>query len=241
MSEESLEGERARRVLRERVAADWAVALDPVAEIVARELVRLRAEAAAGMPSLPAEPLVLRAFERPLADVRVVIVGQDPYPTPGHAIGLSFAVDAPVRPLPRSLANIYRELQDDVGLAPAEHGDLSGWSAQGVLLLNRVLSVAPGRPGAHRDRGWKAVTARALEALASRGGPIVAVLWGKDAAEAAPLLGTVPIVASAHPSPLSARRGFFGSRPFSRVNTLLAEQGAQPIDWRVGPVATAVD
>lgn len=241
MSDESLERERARQLLRERVAPDWAVALDPVAETVAHELDRLRAEAAVRTPSLPAEPLVLRAFERPLANVRVVIVGQDPYPTPGHAIGLSFAVDAAVRPLPRSLANIYRELHDDLGLEPAQHGDLSAWSAQGVLLLNRVLSVAPGRPGAHRDRGWQAVTARALEALAARGGPLVAVLWGRDAAGAAPLLGAIPIVASAHPSPLSARRGFFGSRPFSRVNALLVGQGAAPIDWRIPPIEAVVD
>jgi uracil-DNA glycosylase len=241
MSDETVGLERARRMLAERVAGDWAVALDPVASTVARELDRLRREAAAGTPSLPAEPLVLRAFMRPLADVRVVIVGQDPYPTPGHALGLSFAVDASVRPVPRSLTNIYRELHDDLGIEPAEHGDVSAWSAQGVLLLNRVLSVAPGRPGAHRDRGWRAVTACALAALASRGGPLVAVLWGRDAAEAAPLLGDVAIVSSAHPSPLSARRGFFGSRPFSRVNALLAEQGAPPIDWRVPPVATVVD
>jgi uracil-DNA glycosylase len=241
MSDETRELERARRMLAERVAPDWARALDPVAVTVARELDRLRAEAAAGAPSLPAEPLVLRAFAQPLAAVRVVIVGQDPYPTPGHPVGLSFAVDAAVRPLPRSLANIYRELFDDLGIEPAEHGDLSAWSSQGVLLLNRVLSVAPGRPGAHRDRGWRDVTARALEALAQRGGPLVAVLWGRDAAESAPLLGDVPIVASAHPSPLSARRGFFGSRPFSRVNAVLVEQGAPPIDWRVPPVAAVVD
>ena len=241
MSDDTAGFERARRVLAERVADDWAVALDPVAVTIARELDRLRSDAAAGAPSLPAEPLVLRAFSQPLADVRVVIVGQDPYPTPGHAVGLSFAVDASVRPLPRSLTNIYRELHDDVGIEPAEHGDLSAWSAQGVLLLNRVLSVAPGRPGAHRDRGWREVTSCALAALASRGGPLVAVLWGRDAVEAASLLGDVVVVSSAHPSPLSARRGFFGSRPFSRVNALLSQQGAPPIDWRIPPVAAVVD
>ncbi|MDX2025011.1 uracil-DNA glycosylase [Microcella sp.] len=241
MSDESLERERARRVLRDRVAPDWAAALDPVADTIARECDRLRAEAAAGTPPLPAEPFVLRAFEQPLADVRVVIVGQDPYPTPGHAIGLSFAVDHSVRPLPRSLTNIYRELRDDLGIEPAEHGDLSAWSEQGVLLLNRVLSVAAGHAGSHRNRGWQVVTARALEALAVRGGPLVAVLWGNEAAEAAPLLGAVPTVTSAHPSPLSARRGFFGSRPFSRVNALLVEQGAEPIDWRIPPRIPAVD
>lgn len=223
------------------MAPDWAVALAPVADRIDALLGELRAEAAAGSPSLPDEHRVLRAFAAPLAEVRVVIVGQDPYPTPGHPIGLSFAVDAAVRPLPRSLATIYRELSDDLGIAPAEHGDLSAWADQGVLLLNRVLTVAPGRPGSHRGRGWEAVTACALAALAARGGPLVAVLWGRDAAGAAPLLGDVPIVASAHPSPLSAHRGFLGSRPFSRVNRLLVEQGGTPIDWRLPAAPAKVD
>ena len=223
------------------IAPDWARALDPVADRVRALLAELRAEAAAGSPFLPDEHRVLRAFTAPLAAVRVVIVGQDPYPTPGHPIGLSFAVDAAVRPLPRSLATIYRELHDDLGIVPAEHGDLGAWSDQGVLLLNRVLTVAPGRPGSHRGRGWEEVTACALAALAARGGPLVAVLWGRDAAAAAPLLGAVPIVASAHPSPLSAHRGFLGSRPFSRVNRLLVEQGGAPIDWRLPPAPAKVD
>jgi uracil-DNA glycosylase len=220
------------------MAPDWAAALEPVTDRIDVLLAELRAESATGSPFLPAEHLVLRAFARPLGDVRVVIVGQDPYPTPGHPIGLSFAVDAAVRPVPRSLANVYRELHDDLGIAPAAHGDLSAWSDQGVLLLNRVLTVAPGRAGSHRGRGWEEVTACALQALGARGGPLVAVLWGRDAADAAPLLGAVPVVASAHPSPLSAHRGFVGSRPFSRVNRLLAEQGAPPIDWRLPPAAT---
>lgn len=223
------------------IAPDWARALDPVADRVRALLAELRAEAAAGSPFLPDEHRVLRAFAAPLAAVRVVIVGQDPYPTPGHPIGLSFAVDSTVRPLPRSLATIYRELHDDLGIVPAEHGDLGAWSDQGVLLLNRVLTVAPGRPGSHRGRGWEEATACALAALAARGGPLVAVLWGRDAAAAAPLLGAVPIVASAHPSPLSAHRGFLGSRPFSRVNRLLAEQGAAPIDWRLPAPPAKVD
>lgn len=223
------------------IAPDWAAALAPVADRIDTLMAVLRAEAAAGSPFLPAEPLVLRAFAEPLAEVRVVIVGQDPYPTPGHPIGLSFAVDAAVRPLPRSLVNLYRELHDDLGITPAEHGDLSAWSAQGVLLLNRVLTVAPGRAGSHRGRGWEEITACALAALAVRGGPLVAVLWGRDAASATPLLGAVPVVASAHPSPLSAHRGFFGSRPFSRVNRLLLEQGAAPIDWQLPAVRATVD
>ncbi|MBX9719321.1 MAG: uracil-DNA glycosylase, partial [Microbacteriaceae bacterium] len=204
-------------------------------------LAELRAEAAAGSALLPDEHRVLRAFAAPLAAVRVVIVGQDPYPTPGYPIGLSFAVDAAVRPLPRSLANIFRELHDDLGIAPAEHGDLGAWADQGVLLLNRVLTVVPGQPGSHRGREWEKVTACALAALAARGGPLVAVLWGRDAAGAAPLLGAVPVVASAHPSPLSAHRGFFGSRPFSQVNAMLGHQGAAPIDWRLPARPAKVD
>ena len=174
---------------------------------------------------------MLRAFQRPLADVRVLIVGQDPYPTPGHPIGLSFAVDRHVRPLPRSLSNIYRELDADLGIPPAPHGDLSAWSDQGVMLLNRVLTVAPGQPASHRGWGWERVTEHAIRTLVDRGGPLVAILWGRDAAGLRPLLGETPIIESAHPSPLSASRGFFGSRPFSRANELLAQLGAGAVDW----------
>ena len=166
-------------------------------------------------------------------DVRVLITGQDPYPTPGHAIGLSFAVDRDVRPLPRSLGNIYRERHTDLGIPPAPHGDLTAWSDQGVLLLNRVLTVAPGAPASHRGWGWEKITELAIRALIARQQPLVAVLWGRDAAGLKPLLGGTPIIESAHPSPLSASRGFFGSRPFSRANALLEQQGAQPVDWRV--------
>lgn len=211
----------------------WARQLEPVAPQLAALGDRLRAEAAEGRPYLPAGDRVLRAFAEPFDGVRVLIVGQDPYPTPGHPIGLSFAVDADVRPLPRSLGNIYRELHDDLGIAPAPHGDLSSWSAQGVMLLNRVLTVAPGSPGSHRGWGWEQITEHAIRALVARDAPLVAILWGKDAAGLQPLLGQTPIIASAHPSPLSARRGFFGSRPFSRANDLLAGLGARPVDWRV--------
>ncbi len=217
--------------LHERIAPDWAAALGPVQSRIAQLDDWLRAETLAGRPFLPAPQHVLRAFTLPLADVRVVVLGQDPYPTPGHPIGLSFAVDRTVRPIPRSLANIYRELRDDVGVEAPAHGDLTAWQSQGVLLLNRVLTVQSGLSGSHRGIGWEDVTARAVEALAARGGPLVAVLWGRDAQSAAPLLGAVPVIASAHPSPLSARTGFFGSRPFSRTNALLVEQGAIPIDW----------
>lgn len=211
----------------------WARALDPVADDIAALGDRLRAEVAAGRGYLPAGDHVLRAFSRPLDDVKVLIVGQDPYPTPGHPIGLSFAVDAHVRPLPRSLANIYRERESDLGIPPSPHGDLSAWSDQGVLLLNRVLTVAPGAPGSHRGWGWERVTEHAIRTLVARDRPLVAILWGKDAAGLRPLLGSTPIIESAHPSPLSARRGFFGSRPFSRANALLEGAGAEPVDWRL--------
>ncbi|WP_306231470.1 uracil-DNA glycosylase [Agrococcus beijingensis] len=227
------------RPLTELVDAGWADALAPVAHVVRELGERLGAETAAGRPFLPAPELVLRAFAQPLADVRVLIVGQDPYPTPGHPIGLSFAVERHVRPLPRSLQNIYRELRDDLGLEPAPHGDLSAWSAQGVLLLNRVLTVGAGAPASHRGWGWEQVSEAAIRALVARRGadggpvPLVAILWGAQAQALAPLLEGVPIIASAHPSPLSASRGFFGSRPFSRANAALEAQGAAPVDWRI--------
>ncbi len=211
----------------------WAQALAPVAPDIAALGERLRAEVAAGRHYLPAGDKVLRAFARPLSEVKVLIVGQDPYPTPGHPIGLSFAVDAHVRPLPRSLSNIYTELEADLGIPRAPHGDLSAWSDQGVMLLNRVLTVAPGAPASHRGWGWEKVTEHAIRTLVARDAPLVAVLWGRDAANLRPLLGETPIVESAHPSPLSASRGFFGSRPFSRVNALLAQQQAAPVDWRL--------
>jgi len=209
----------------------WARALEPVGADIAAMGDFLRAEVAAGRSYLPAGKDVLRAFAAPLADVRVLIVGQDPYPTPGHPIGLSFAVERHVRPVPRSLQNIYRELRDDLGVTPPSHGDLSGWTRSGVMLLNRVLTVAPGAPASHRGKGWEAVTEHAIRTLAARDQPLVAILWGRDAANLRPLLGDAGVVESAHPSPLSASRGFFGSRPFSRANALLAERGAEPVDW----------
>jgi len=213
------------------VAPDWAEALAPVDNDIAAMGRFLRAELAAGRPYLPHGDNVLRAFQRPLADVRVLVVGQDPYPTPGHPVGLSFSVARDVRPIPRSLSNIYQELSTDLGVPPAGHGDLSAWSDNGVLLLNRVLTVRPGEPASHRGKGWERVTEQAIRVLASRGGPLAAILWGRDAQSLKPMLGPVPWVESAHPSPLSASRGFFGSRPFSRVNRLLEQQGGEPLDW----------
>lgn len=219
--------------LSELVASDWAAALEPMSAQLAAMGNFLRAETAAGRPYLPAGDAVLRSFTYPLAQVRVLIVGQDPYPTPGHPIGLAFAVDRAVRPLPRSLANIYRELHDDLGIPGAQHGDLTCWASRGVMLLNRVLTVQAGSSGSHRGRGWEAITEAAIAALVARGGPLVAILWGRDAASLARLLGDTPTIVSAHPSPLSARNGFFGSRPFSRANELLVAQDAAPVDWRV--------
>lgn len=215
------------------IASDWAEALAPVEGQLA-ELGRfLNEDRASGQRVLPAGDRILAAFQRPLADVRVLIVGQDPYPTPGHPIGLSFATAPDVRPIPRSLQNMYRELNDDLGIDPAPHGDLTAWADHGVMLLNRVLTVRAGAPASHRGKGWEAVTECAIRALVARGGPLVAVLWGNDARQLASMLGDVPRIESPHPSPLSASRGFFGSRPFSRANAALEAQGASPVDWRV--------
>ena len=215
------------------VAPDWAEALAPVDARIAAMGAFLREELAAGRAYLPAGDHILRAFQRPLADVRVLVVGQDPYPTPGHPVGLSFSVARDVRPIPRSLTNIYQELSTDLGIPPVPHGDLTAWADQGVMLLNRVLTVRPGEPASHRGRGWEEVTERAIASLVRRGGPLAAILWGRDAQSLKPMLGQVPWVESAHPSPLSASRGFFGSRPFSRVNRLLEEQGGTPVDWHL--------
>jgi len=217
--------------LNQLIAPDWAAALADVEPQVHAMGDWLRSELAAGRPYLPSGQNVLRAFTLPLEQVRVLVVGQDPYPTPGHPVGLSFSVGPDVTPLPASLRNMYKELSDDLGIAPPPNGDLSPWFTQGVLLLNRVLTVQPGSPGSHRGKGWEAITQGAIEVLAARGGPLVAVLWGRDARNLKPLLGEIPVVESAHPSPLSASAGFFGSRPYSRVNALLTEQGAAPIRW----------
>jgi uracil-DNA glycosylase len=220
-------------VRRGLVAPDWAEALAPVDGQIEAMGEFLRRELREGHTYLPDGDRILRAFSRPLADVRVLVVGQDPYPTPGHPVGLSFSVAADVRPLPRSLVNIFRELVEDVGCDLPTSGDLTPWFERGVMLLNRSLTVRPGAPASHRGRGWEPVTDRAIEVLAARGGPLAAILWGRDAQGLKPLLGGVPWVESVHPSPLSASRGFFGSRPFSRVNALLERQGGTAVDWRL--------
>ncbi|MFI1019006.1 uracil-DNA glycosylase [Streptomyces sp. NPDC020965] len=219
--------------LNELVEPGWADALNPVAGRVAEMGDFLRAEIAAGRTYLPAGAHVLRAFQQPFDEVRVLIVGQDPYPTPGHAVGLSFSVAPEVRPVPGSLDNIFREMHTDLGHPRPSNGDLTPWTRQGVLLLNRALTTAPRKPAAHRGKGWEEVTEQAIKALVARGKPLVSVLWGRDARNLRPLLGDLPAIESAHPSPMSADRGFFGSRPFSRANELLERQGAQPVDWRL--------
>lgn len=216
------------------MAPDWAEALEPVTPNIEAMFQFLRDEIQAGREYLPADDNVLRAFAEPMSNVKVLITGQDPYPTPGHPVGLSFSVAPDVRPLPRSLTNIFTELNADLGIAPSPTGDLSPWAEQGVLLLNRVLTVRPGTPASHRGKGWEAVTEQAICALVARDQPLVAILWGRDAQGLKPMLDTTPTIESAHPSPLSASRGFFGSKPFSRANELLVGQGAEPVQWSLG-------
>ena len=223
----------AGRPLHELVGPGWAEALEPVADRITAMGEFLRAELAAGRRYLPAGSNVLRAFRQPLADVRVLIVGQDPYPTPGHPVGLSFSVAPEVRPLPRSLVNIFTEYHDDLGHPLPSTGDLSPWTERGVMLLNRALTVQPGESASHRGKGWEEVTDQAIGALVARGTPLVAVLWGRDARSMRPALAPYPCVESAHPSPMSAQYGFFGSRPFSKVNEHLVAQGAAPVDWKL--------
>ncbi|MFW0111453.1 uracil-DNA glycosylase [Rothia sp. CCM 9416] len=217
--------------LHEIMDPDWAQALAPVEPQIRAMGNFLRAEHQAGRDTLPPGPDIFRAFTYPMSQVKVLVLGQDPYPTPGHAMGLSFSVRPEVRPVPRSLHNIYKELNTDLGIMPPDHGDLRAWSQQGVMLLNRVLSVGAGAAGSHRNLGWEQVTTAAVQALVARGRPLVGLLWGADARSCKPLLGGYPCVESPHPSPLSASRGFFGSRPFSRVNELLLAQGASPVNW----------
>ena len=222
-----------RLPLSDLVHPSWLPALAPVEGTLSSIGDFLRAETAAGRPWLPAGDKILRAFTIPLPDVRVLIVGQDPYPTPGHAVGLSFSVAPEVRPVPRSLANIFTELVSDVGCPRPINGDLTPWFDQGVMLLNRVLTVQAGAPGSHRKVGWEQITDAAIKALVQRDGHVVAILWGKDAQSLTPLLDGADIITSAHPSPMSADRGFFGSRPFSRANDYLQQIGQPPIDWRL--------
>jgi uracil-DNA glycosylase len=223
----------AGRPLNEVVEAGWAQALEPVADRISAMGDFLRTEVAEGRRYLPAGENVLRAFQQPFHRVRVLIMGQDPYPTPGHPVGLSFSVAPETRHIPKSLINIFKEYTEDLGHPRPANGDLSPWTEQGVLLLNRALTVMPGKPNSHQGKGWEEVTEQAIRALAARDEPMVAILWGRNARNLRPLLGDLPAIESAHPSPMSAANGFFGSKPFSRANELLTRQGAAPVDWKL--------
>ncbi|WP_081450389.1 uracil-DNA glycosylase [Bifidobacterium gallicum] len=229
--------------LHELMDPGWAQALAPVEPQIHHMGDFLRDQVAQGHHFLPAAPNILRAFRIPFNSVKVLIVGQDPYPTPGHPVGLSFSTAPDVHPLPKSLINIYKELQSDLGIEPAPTGDLTPWTKQGVMLLNRCLTVEAGKPNSHQGKGWEPVTEAAIRALNNRTDehgnllPLVAILWGRNAQSLAPLLTNATIIASPHPSPLSASRGFFGSRPFSRANEALKNAGATPVDWRLQPTS----
>jgi uracil-DNA glycosylase len=182
---------------------------------------------------VPAPHHIFRALTLHPDDVSVIIIGQDPYPTPGHAMGLSFSVPEGVWPLPPTLKNILQELSNDVGVTPPRHGNLQSWHRQGVLLLNRHLTTQAHHPGAHRRLGWATFTDRVVQALVEANTNRVAILWGKEAHSVSPLLGSTPTISSPHPSPLSAHRGFFGSTPFSLANKHLQSMGRGPIDWNL--------
>ena len=217
----------------EQMHESWRLAMPQARPILESIELRLAArQSESGESYLPASHQVMRAFEAPLSDARVLIVGQDPYPTRGHAIGLSFAVDPSVQPLPRSLNNILRELKDDLGRSVSAGGNLQQWASNGVLLLNRHLTTEETEPAAHENLGWSAFTDLAVSVLNNqRGRRLVAILWGNQAQQLASKLPDAQVISSAHPSPLSARRGFFGSKPFSTANRLLVEVGEPPIDW----------
>jgi len=226
--------------MNDSVPSSWKPVLDPVlAQPDARRLGGwLRAEEEAGKPIYPPRGARLAALAlTPLDAVKVVILGQDPYHGPGQAMGLCFAVPDGVQ-VPPSLANIYKEMEADLGLPRPRHGDLSPWARQGVLLLNNTLTVEAGKAGSHAGRGWDAITDACVAAVAARPDPSVFILWGSHAQAKAKRIdglrdGRHCIIESPHPSPLSAHRGFFGSRPFSRTNAFLEAQGRGAIDWRV--------
>lgn len=232
--------------LSQLVEPGWAQALAEVEPTIHCMGDFLRAEHKGGRRSLPASGDILRAFTIPFDSIKVLIVGQDPYPTPGHPVGLSFCVAPDVKPIPKSLQNIYKEMHDDLGVPIPDNGDLTPWCAQGVMLLNRCLTVGAGHPNSHQGKGWEEVTDAAIRSLNARTDkqgrpkPLVAILWGRNAQSLEPLLTHATIIKSPHPSPLSASRGFFGSRPFSRTNEALRQMGAEPVNWDLtsAPAAT---
>jgi uracil-DNA glycosylase len=190
----------------------------------------------------PKEHIWFALDQTPLSSIKVVILGQDPYPTPGNAHGLAFSVLPNVRPLPASLKNIYKELASDQGVVPPVHGYLAGWAKQGILLLNTVLTVEAGAPQSHAKIGWEEVTDQIIRAIAAQTRQVIFVLWGKSAQVKRKLLGMYldshqhRVIESAHPSPLSASKGFFGSAPFGMINGWLTEMGKEPIRWNDLPI-----
>ena len=199
----------------------------------------LDAETAAGKAIFPPVEDRFRALElTPLDAVRVVILGQDPYHGPGQAHGLSFSVRPGVK-VPPSLANIYKEMATDLGLPPPRHGFLEAWAKAGVLLLNTVMTVESGRAASHRERGWERFTDAVIRAVAAKSDPVVFLLWGAHAQRKAAFVRTVDhggnhlVLTAPHPSPLSAYKGWFGSRPFSQANAFLIAHGTEPVDWRL--------
>ena len=222
----------------EPIPESWQPVLEPVlATAEARQLGGfLVAEEDAGKQIYPPRGCRLKALElTPLDEVKVVILGQDPYHGPGQAMGLCFSVPEGVK-IPPSLVNIYKELEADLGVARADHGDLSKWARQGVLLLNNTLTVEAAKAGSHAKRGWDAITDACVAAVAARDEPSVFILWGSHAQAKAMRIaglreGPHCVIESPHPSPLSAHRGFFGSKPFSRTNAFLSDHGREAIDW----------
>lgn len=213
------------------VHESWVELLQEDDETLQRIGEHLREEIRAGHAYAPTGDKIFRALQMPIEDVKVLILGQDPYPTVGHAVGLAFSVDPELQVLPASLRNIYTELQSDIGCEMAKSGDLSAWVSQGVLLLNRTLTVRVGEARSHYKLGWEHITLHAIKGLAARNSNFVSILWGSDAQSVSQFLDPERVIASVHPSPLSAHRGFFGSKPFSRANAMLTRRGLEPIDW----------
>jgi uracil-DNA glycosylase len=214
-----------------QVHPSWLPALEKSRNDLSALELFLTSQMSAGIQILPDPENIFRALSLPVGKVKVLIIGQDPYPTPGHAMGLAFSVPSEVSPLPRSLSNIVSELQSDMRCDRPLNGDLSSWANQGVLLLNRVLTVSAGDAGSHRGKNWEEITSSLVQFLVSNNPSVVAVLWGKDAQKLGYVFPQENVIVSVHPSPLSASRGFFGSKPFSKANELLMSKRITPILW----------
>lgn len=220
----------------ERLPTSWAEVLPPEAVATAEALsARAASERERGVTIYPSQSDIFRAYHlTPPSKVKVCIIGQDPYHQPGQAIGLAFAVNKST-PLPRSLRNIYKELEADIGAVPPTHGDLSRWAEEGVLMLNTVLTVERDKANSHARWGWQTLTTATISALSNLPQKVVFILWGNQAKQTAQAAGVdlskPNVITSAHPSPLSANRGFFGSKPFSKTNTILSSNSETPIMW----------